>query len=204
MFNPDKPIESSKEDLLGRASFAQSFSNALLAHKDKASIVTALYGDWGTGKSSVINMAVESIKDCTRDLYRDKKPIIIRFNPWNYSDQNQLVSEFFKELSFAIRREDTSENAKTVGEKLEVYSNFFIPLSLIPEPTVSLSLLLLSKVFKGVGKAAKSWGATHGKDLLATKNDLTELLGIQSRKLLIIIDDIDRLLNSYHKCITSI
>ena len=193
MFNPDKPIESVKEDLLDRASFAQSFGQALLAHKDKASIVTALYGDWGTGKSSVINMAIESIKESTKDLYKDKKPIIVRFNPWNYSDQNQLVSQFFKELSFSLRRDDYGVQAKDIGEKLEVYASFFAPLALIPEPTVSAPSFIIKNTLKTIGHAAKKWGQQHSQDLTGTRNKINELLDKQNRKLLIVIDDIDRL-----------
>lgn len=195
MFNPDKPIESAKEDLLDRASFAQSFGQALLAHKDKTSIVTALYGDWGTGKSSVINMAIESIRESTKDLYKDKKPIIVQFNPWNYSDQNQLVSQFFKELSFAIRRDDYGVQAKDIGEKLEVYASFFAPLALIPDPTVSGTSLIIKNALKRIGGAAKKWGEQHSKDLTATRNEINKLLDRQNRKLLIVIDDIDRLNN---------
>ena len=155
MFKPDRPIERTKDDLLGRSEFSRSFGQAILAYKEKESIVTALYGDWGSGKSSVINMSLEYIEEQNKGKKNDQIPIIVNFNPWNYSDQSHLVALFFKELSYALRREDYGEEAKKVGEKLEAYANFFTPLALIPDPSVSVLSLLTQKVFSGVGKAAK-------------------------------------------------
>lgn len=195
MFKPDRPIEATKDDLLGRAEFSRSFGQAILAYDEKDSIVTALYGDWGSGKSSVINMTLEYIDGQARNKRKDEKPIIVKFNPWNYSDQSHLVALFFKELSFALRREDYGDEAKKVGEKLEAYANFFTPLALIPDPTVNMLSLLSFGVFSGVGKAAKAWGAAYSKDLEATRSELNKLLGKQKRKIVILIDDIDRLNN---------
>ena len=45
MFKLDRPIESEKDDLLGRADFSKSFSQAILSYKESESIVTALYGE---------------------------------------------------------------------------------------------------------------------------------------------------------------
>lgn len=195
MFKPDRPIEGAKDDLLGRAEFSRSFSQAILAYNEKDSIVTALYGDWGSGKSSVINMSLEYIDELTKDGKKDEKPIVVKFNPWNYSDQSHLIALFFKELSFALRREDYGKEATEIGKKLEAYSNFFTPLALIPDPTVSMLSLLAQKVFSGVGKASTAWGAAYSKDLEATRSELNKLLGKQKRKIIIVIDDIDRLNN---------
>lgn len=61
MFKPDQPIKSYKEDILGRCPFAQSLGNAILSYKEKDSIVMGLFGAWGSGKTSIINMALEHI-----------------------------------------------------------------------------------------------------------------------------------------------
>jgi len=128
MFKPDQPIESEKDDVLGRASFAQSLAEAILSYGHSDSIVTALYGTWGSGKSSVVNIVLEHIKSNAANLPAANKPIVVRFNPWNYSDQNQLVAQFFRELSIILKRRDYGEDARKVGEQLEVYAKFFVPL----------------------------------------------------------------------------
>ncbi|WP_321371743.1 P-loop NTPase fold protein [uncultured Desulfuromusa sp.] len=196
MFKSDQPIDSSKQDLLGRALFAQSFATALLSHKDNRSVVTALYGKWGAGKSSVINMALEHVQEKARNLGKEELPIVFKFNPWNFSDQNQLVSQFFKQLAYSLQHKDYGENAKEAGRKLEVYANLIAPLTLIPIPAVSGGVAALVAVLKGVGNAAISWGKKNQKDLAALKDDLNEILSRSKRKIIIVIDDIDRLNNA--------
>ncbi len=195
MIKPDQPIKSAKEDLLGRASFSQAFGRALLAYKDKDSIVAALYGDWGSGKSSVLNMTLEYIQDVIKEMDELERPIVIHFNPWNYSDQNQLVAQFFKTLSATFRRKNYGEQIKKAGERLETYSKFFIPFAMIPEPAISSFSSLFSKIFGGIGKVATALGIISSKDLVATKAELNKILEKQERKIIIVIDDIDRLNN---------
>ena len=194
MFKPDQPIKTFKEDILGRCPFAQSLGNAILSYREKDSIVIGLFGAWGSGKTSIINMALEHIDIVLKNKADDKKPIIVRFNPWNYSDQNQLVTQFFRQLSVVLRRPDYASDAKKAGERLETYSKFFEPLALIP--TVGLFASILSKLFKNIGSATKSWGDLKSNDLNAIKEELNELLRKQPYKIIVVIDDIDRLNNT--------
>jgi len=191
MFRPDQPIDTAKDDLLGRSGFAKSLADSILAYKDSNSIVTALFGKWGSGKSSVINMTLEHLSDASEKLTKDQKPIVIRFNPWNYADQNQLLTQFFWEMSVALKRKDYGVDAIKAGKQLEVYAEFFKPLALIPNQA-GLSMLF-SHVVKSVGKAATKWGELKSKNLEEVREDLDKLLVKPNRKILIVIDDIDRL-----------
>jgi len=191
MFNPDQPVKSHSEDLLGRASFAKSLGNVILKYKEKDSLVIGLFGEWGSGKTSLINMALEEIEKVSTD--RETKPVIVKFNPWNFSDQQQLISQFFRQLSAILKRTDYAGDAKKAGEKLETYAAIFEPLSLIP--AIGTLTLILSKLFKTVGGAAKGWGQLKQADLDSTRNALNELLFKLQRKIIVVIDDIDRLNN---------
>jgi predicted KAP-like P-loop ATPase len=197
MFKPDQPIESEKDDVLDRARFAKSLAEAMLSYAYSDSVVTALYGIWGSGKSSVINMVVEHVLKSSANLTEEKKTIVLRFNPWNYSDQNQLVAQFFRELSTVLKRRDYGDDARKVGDQLEVYAKFFVPLALIADPTTLSGLIATgaSKIFNRVGTATKRWGELKSKDLAATRREINQLLAKQQRKILIVIDDIDRLNN---------
>jgi len=140
-------------------------------------------------------MALEYINDVvSKNKIDDEKPIIIRFNPWNYSDQNQLVTQFFRQLSVVLRRPDYASDAKKAGERLEIYAKFFEPFALIP--TVGPIASILSKVFKNIGSATKSWGDIKSNDLNAIKAEINELLGKQPHRIIVVIDDIDRLNNT--------
>ncbi|MCP4374409.1 MAG: AAA family ATPase [Deltaproteobacteria bacterium] len=196
MFRPDQPIQSKKEDVLGRNSFAQSLGEAILNYKEQDSLVIGLFGAWGSGKTSIVNMVLEHIDPDYREK-KDKtdtgKPIIIEFNPWNYSDQNQLITQFFQTLSTTIGRSDYGNEAKKAGEKLEKLAKLFGPLKLIPE--IGQVVGMLQDVLKVTSEAAKGYGDFKASDLNSIKVELNELLDELSRKIIIVIDDIDRLTN---------
>ncbi len=195
MFKPDIPITKRTDDLLGRAPFSRAFGKALLEYAHQDSIVTALYGGWGSGKSSIINMAREYIREESAALDDNEKPVLLEFNPWNHSDQSHLISQFFKVLSGALNRQDYGGQASEIGKKLEAYSHFFSPLAMIPDPSgLSIGAAIAAKIsFGTVGKAASAWGAAYTKDLQQVREDLNTLLAAESRKIIIVIDDIDRL-----------
>jgi len=120
-----------------------------------------------------------------------EKPIIIKFNPWNYSDQNQLVTQFFKQLSVGLRRPDYANKVKKAGKKMEAYANFLVPLKLIP--VLGQYAEIGQNVVKTAGTVAKNWGDLKSNDLNAIRTELNELLGKQPHKIIVVIDDIDRL-----------
>jgi len=191
MFSSDQPIKSYKEDMLGRSEFARSLGNAIFNYKNRDSIVIGLIGAWGSGKTSLINMCLEYIEAESLNIDDEKKPIIVKFNPWNFSDQNQLVSQFFKQLSKVLKRHDYANDINKIGKEIEIYASFFEPLSLLP--AIGPYVDKLSKSLRNTGTAAKTWSEIKTRDLNSTKEELNELLDKQSHKIIIIIDDIDRL-----------
>ena len=191
MFNPDQPIISADQDILGRSAFAKSLGDAVLSYQEKESISMGVLGAWGIGKTSIINMMVEHIEntEADKDLpsypykrlpffskNKTKKtvPIVVKFSPWNYSDQNQLISQFFIQLSGVLKLADHGKAAKEIGKKLETYSLFFIPLTLIPP--VSPFALMFASIFKSVGNATRKWGEHRKTDLHTVRKELNNLL----------------------------
>ena len=193
MIKSDAPIKTKKDDLLGREKFSESLGKALLEWKSEDGIVVGLYGKWGSGKSSVINLATEYIETETKKKKYTKKdkPIIIRFNPWNFTEQSQLITTFFTELAKAIKFYDAGTDAKKVGQQLVTYSKFFSVLSLVPglDPYAKT----IGNVFKQVGITTKEWGELKTKNLEQFKEDLDKAIQKLGRKIIIVIDDIDRL-----------
>lgn len=66
-FSADRPITSCSEDLLGRSGFAKSIAAAIKGWIGNDSLVIALYGSWGSGKTSIKNMAIETLPIFTRE-----------------------------------------------------------------------------------------------------------------------------------------
>ena len=113
MFKPDRPIQSRDQDSLQRWPFAKSLAESILKYERQESIAIALYGSWGAGKTSVINLLKKAIAEKSLQLNAGHRPVIVEFRPWHYSDQNQLIAMFFKDLATAIKHEPSIEKAET-------------------------------------------------------------------------------------------
>lgn len=135
-YNTDRPIKSCDEDLLGRSSFAKHLGKAIFEYNGDDGLVIGLFGKWGTGKTSVINMAISELDSLSSD--EENRPITMRFAPWNYSDKDNLISIFFQNLKNTIEYES---NNRTINHTIAVegfvfyyinyleYSNAIIPTS---------------------------------------------------------------------------
>ena len=189
MFNADQPITSSAEDILGRKSFAYALADTILSYHDRNSIVIGLFGEWGSGKTSLINLCLERIGELAKR--QNNKPIIIKFNPWNFSEQNQLIFQFFKLLSQTLKRSDNAVKIQKIGDKIESYSQIFEPLKIIPH--ISEYSHLAKVALRITASSIKSWGKSKEKNLEQIRDELNKLLRELSNKIIVIIDDIDRL-----------
>lgn len=60
MISPDLPITKASEDKLNRESFAESLAKVILQSAFPTSFTMGLYGAWGSGKTSLLNMVIRS------------------------------------------------------------------------------------------------------------------------------------------------
>ncbi|MBI4849781.1 MAG: hypothetical protein HY808_14620 [Nitrospirae bacterium] len=126
-FLADRPIVSGKADLLGITGFAESLAGAIKGWKGKDSLVIALYGAWGSGKTSIKNVAIES-------LCKDEKncPLIVEFNPWHWAGQKQIAEAFFQEIRIVLGKGDSSSDKKRAA-KWKYYSTYLKAASFISD-----------------------------------------------------------------------
>lgn len=186
MFNTDSPIITGKEDLLGRDQFAKQLAQAILSHNQLDSFNIGLYGEWGAGKTSVINMVVENISIMTSE--QTEKPVIMHFNPWLFSDHTHLTTQFFKQLSSAFKKSSVANN---IGKAMELMGATFELTSLVPG--IGSTGGIIARVFQGIGKVLS--GGMRSLDIQKIKNEIVTKLKKEKVKTIIIIDDMDRLSN---------
>jgi hypothetical protein len=133
--------------------------------------VMALTGPWGEGKTSVLNLVADAV---------ESDVVVVRFNPWLFTDANALVVRFFSELSAQIGRHQRLRNA---GKKLASYGKAVAPLgSLVVGPAAEL-----------VGKALGALDTGDGRAVDDEREELRKELRAKEQRILVLIDDIDRL-----------
>ncbi|WP_339067276.1 KAP family P-loop NTPase fold protein [Fusobacterium animalis] len=184
MFYSEKPIISKNEDLLGRKKVANDLAKEIEHYKNKDSLTIGIVGKWGSGKTSFINMVLESFKE-------NNNYIVIKFNPWNISSRKQLISDFFLQLSNNIKKENVSgEIISTIGKSLGTLSKFFKPLGFIPPLSV---LSTIGDITEKASEFINEYVESEKEDLETIKRKIDTELEVLGKKLLIVIDDIDRL-----------
>jgi predicted KAP-like P-loop ATPase len=59
----DRPITSKSDDRLNRSGFSEGLAKIISQWRNKPSLVIGLFGDWGSGKSSIKNLVIESLQN---------------------------------------------------------------------------------------------------------------------------------------------
>ena len=85
----------------------------------KDGLVVALHGDWGSGKSSIKNMALSRLEEIPLD-----RPDVIEFSPWEWAAQDKITASFFQEISKSLGRTDKSKSGKKLAQTLKKYGRY--------------------------------------------------------------------------------
>jgi predicted KAP-like P-loop ATPase len=187
MISPDAPIKHVKDDKLGRAPFARALAKTLLANAADESFVVGVHGKWGTGKSSVLNLCVEELRTQAKDSPQELD--IIHFNPWNFADQDQVVLQFFRQLTAHLRNLDPKGvgKIKNLIESLDAYATTLGP----PFEAIPYGKTLWTGWRAGIGVMRRALGM--GQDVDSLYSSISNQLQDLKRKIVVVIDDVDRL-----------
>ena len=120
----------------------------------------------------------------------ENEPLIVTFSPWNYSDKDNLTRLFFHRLITRIEGQDNQSEKKELGKKLKKYVNILDGLALVPVFGNALAAVLKGFARDWVNKLLEV------PDLDKAKEDLETILKESNQKIIVMIDDIDRLTNS--------
>lgn len=205
-FSPDAPIELPRQDRLGRSRFAEALAVALRKWRKNESLIVGLFGSWGSGKSSLKNLALHYLSKRAAQ----SSPQILNFNPWLVSGDEQLAQSFFREIAICLGRPLPGEKQEESASRLAKLSAYFEAFGIVAEHTLDvLSLLGIpgaafgATVTKGVKRASKA--AKKGADIQSElakgaikglselKDELRICLRDRTNPILVVIDDIDRL-----------
>lgn len=165
----DTPIFIQNEDKFQRFNFSRRIANTIIQRKDSSSLVIGIYGNWGEGKTSVINF----VEDC---LATSEDIIVFKFNPWRFTDETQLLSGFFHLLAKKLDKSIQSKGEK-IGELICDYGEAVSP---------TIHELKTGGVFKFFRKK-------FSVNIDEQKKRIENILNQEKKKIVVFIDDIDRL-----------
>ena len=173
-FDADRPIECRQQDRLGRRSFAEAVARQVRAVPVEHGFTIAVVGEWGSGKTSVLNMVAETLDD-------GDTTTVLRFNPWLFGSATDLVTRFFHELSAQLGQ-GRFKRLKDVTKALSELGQTLAPLSPIPGATGAANLF---------AKLTDLW--TKPPSLHEKRENLRKVLRKSNSRIIVLIDDIDRL-----------
>jgi len=184
----DRPLQSGAaldSDSLDRRTFASRVTEVLRHISCKAGLVVSVEGAWGSGKTSVLAMVEDLLKD------EDEPPVIVHFNPWLIGDRDVLLRQFLASIAKAVKLTDYTKEGKRVAKELKAYSKVFDVLKLIPgaEPWASI----IKSVFESVGNTSESIFDYKTPDIEARKEMLEKALREFPQRIVVLLDDVDRL-----------
>jgi predicted KAP-like P-loop ATPase len=79
LFSSERPINTLAEDELGLSGFATAVSKVVGQWAGRDSLVLAIYGPWGSGKTSLKNMILDALQQ------QSAKTMPLEFNPWEWA-----------------------------------------------------------------------------------------------------------------------
>ncbi len=173
---PDNPITSPKDDVLEWSSIAEVFARRTLSFDATHGLVVGVFGPWGSGKTSFINLA--------RPEFERAGIPVLEFNPWLFSGAHQLLERFFSELSAEMGE---SSDLETIGGYLKKYGNLLTP-AISGLAGSSHAGKAWSAFLKFIGRQTETPAST-----ISSRNKLTKALAQRSNPIVVVLDDVDRL-----------
>ena len=163
----DEPLKRS--GISGRHEFALSVASRIdQCVLGQGSTVFGLVGPWGSGKSTLLDEVIDGLSDWK----------VVWFTPWAASDVGAVTVEFIAALRGAF------PEAKSLAASLAKYSRFGAP-ALNAVPVVGGALAAVADLAVAEMASQPAWHVTFEK--------LSQEIVDQRQRVLIVVDDVDRL-----------
>lgn len=166
----DDPAVHKDDDAFNRWPFSQRLAHTIATFdaRDGAPVI-GIYGKWGSGKTSVLNFLKAALEQEHAD-----KVVLHPFNPWLFKDNETLLKRFFEELFFVMGRSGQSTREQ-FGRMLTEFGG------------------VLGFLTSGAGTATKELGKAFLKTIEEVRDDVREAMRAADKKVVVLIDDLDRL-----------
>ena len=167
-FNGDKPIKIEEDDLFNMDSLVNRIVNFITyTDVNDAAFSMGIVGDWGDGKTSLMNLVDNRIKEEHKDF------IIVNFNPRASRKADYIQEDFLKSLKRSL-----SPFHSGVDRAIDKYAD---ALDLVPGvPDVIPKLLKLFQL-------------SQDNEVISKRKELLNAIKEINRRIVVLVDDLDRL-----------
>jgi ABC-type lipoprotein export system ATPase subunit len=174
----DRAARSLAEDRLGRRPFVNRLVGALIDEKTgrATGVVVGIVGEWGSGKSSILNMLDGAIHDAYRN-----NALVIRFDPWLVSGRDDLITQFLRQLQDTIAQDSKlKQRLKKLADIFQKYGKAVAPVAEASWPGSKIVIDILQKL-----RPAKM--SLHDQRL-----EIESVLSSVDLPIVVLIDELDR------------
>nr|WP_315170893.1 P-loop NTPase fold protein [uncultured Flavobacterium sp.] len=185
-FLNDNAISILDEDFFNFKHYANKVKSLIQLNSNNPNpMIIGIYGKWGEGKTSFLNLINDKIEHFKKDE-NGKEYLKIDFNPWRYSTEDEMLFDFFDTLS---KRFYVEKNTKLdeIGKWISKYTKY-------------LKVLKIPLQIKGIDLDINEFTDALSKDLECNeikieslKNKVNDAIKKVNFKVVVFIDDIDRL-----------
>lgn len=189
----NEPINNFEQDLFNFKHYAEKLKKIIQLNSNNNEPLTfGIYGKWGEGKTSFLNLLRHKIEHFDKSE-NGKEYLLYDFNPWRYSNEDEMLFDFFDGIAkkFYVNKETSVQE---VGKWISKYSKYLKAVKI--SATVGLPKVLNSKIEFNPDKIFEALGEDLSGEKITLdklKEKVNEAIKKVNFKLLIFIDDLDRL-----------
>lgn len=189
----NNPINNHDEDLFNFKHYSDKVKRIIqLNSSNNEPLTIGIYGKWGEGKTSFLNLIKYNIEHFEKDE-KGKEYLVFEFNPWRYSDENEMLFDFFDGISKRFFVEQKTKIQK-VGNQIIRYSRYLKAIKIsttigIPKSLGTSVSFEPSKIFEALGEDFSGEQIT----LENLKDKVNDAINDANFKVIVFIDDLDRL-----------
>lgn len=173
----DNPISTASEDLLQRSKFVERIVREIDMIDASQGYVMAVMGQWGSGKTSVLNLVKERLSN--------SGTIVVEYNPWLLSGVEELVDGLFREINAKLNKKGVKYRAAI--DKIIDYGEMLTPLTSVPVVGAWANGVLVPFQVMAKQRSLRTTSVVEQKEQVA------EALTNIDSSIVVIVDDIDRL-----------
>jgi len=190
-FLTDNPINDFEIDYFGYKSVAKDVASTIIQLNPEFGYVISINGEWGSGKTSFLYYIEKYLTDKNiHSIFHEleNEIIVFKFDPWLFSGHQDIITQFFYQLQVQtnLNKSKISKETLKILNKLFEYGSSLKTIPTLEAQGAGWGFTILQIIInKKIQQAVKS--------IFELRNEIKEKIKQFPHKIVIIIDDIDRL-----------